>query len=624
MIRFPASRRLAGALLFSLSLLLGEVGFEKGWTERVDTFWTDVFHRWAGQRYVPEHVGLVVVDDATLALYPDDPLVFWTPYFAQAVKVLREAGASVVGLDFLFASAPERWLEKLGISGQASLRNFDRPLRQEIASGKLILVAASLPGTDPGGDLLLPHSEYLLAIPGFDLERHVGLGNVFEDPDGGVRQFAVSPVLADGQADTARPRWSLPALLALHAGLAVGGGEMRRITYSGPPGSFPRLPMSDLLRPDALQLPQVKALHGKVVIIGGDYQGMNDVHVTPYATTATGSPSGRWMAGVEIQANAAETLLSGRETLPVGILQRLLLQAIVLGLALFVWLRYPLWFGGVALLGLATVVVAFGYREFLACQLLPVGAAHAGLVAAFAGSLAFRMTAGERQREHLRRVFGRYVSDAVVERLVSGRKMPDLGGEEAVVSVLFSDIRSFTRISELLTPRETVSILNAYFERVCRVVLEEGGSIDKFVGDAVMVEFGAPEHMPDHALRALRAACRIRDEAADFARWLDERYGQRGLPEFGIGVGIHTGVVIVGSVGSQRRSDFTVIGDNVNIASRLESETRQVGCVILASEATVTSAGEGVQVGRTMSLQVKGRSEPVLACEILGVEKGAI
>ena len=624
MIRFPASRRLAGALLFSLSLLLAEGVFHGGWSERLDTSWNDMFHRWAGQRYVPEHVGLVVVDDATLALYPDDPLVFWTPHFARAVKVLREAGASVVGLDFLFSSAPERWLDKLGISSQTSLRNFDRPLRQEIASGQLILVAATLPGAAAGSDLLLPHAEYLLAIPSFDLERHVGLGNVFEDSDGGVRQFSIAPSGGTDSAEAVRPRWSLPALLALRAGLELPAGEVRRISYSGPPGSFPRLPMSDLLRPDALQLPQVKALRGKVVIVGGDYQGMNDVHVTPYATAMAGAAGERWMAGVEIQANAAETLLSGRATMQAGATLRLVLQAVLLGLALFVWLRYPVWVGTATLLGLSVIVVALGYRMFLAFHLLPVGAMHAGLFGAFAGSLAFRMTAGERQREHLRRVFGRYVSDAVVERLVSGRKMPDLGGEEAVVSVLFSDIRSFTRISELLTPRETVSILNAYFERVCRVVLEEGGSIDKFVGDAVMVEFGAPEHMPDHALRALRAACRIRDEAADFARWLDERYGQRGLPEFGIGVGIHTGVVIVGSVGSQRRSDFTVIGDNVNIASRLESETRQVGCVILASEATVTSAGEGVQVGRTMSLQVKGRSEPVLACEILGVEKGAI
>ncbi len=623
MIRFPASRRLAGALLFSFSLLLGEVGFQEGWTERVDTFWTDLFHRWAGQRYMPAHVALVVVDDATLALYPDDPLVFWTPHFAQAVKVLREAGATVVGLDFLFASAPERWLEKLGISGQASLRNFDRPLRQEIASGQLILVAATLPGADQNNDLLLPHSEYLLAIPGFDLERHVGLGNVFEDADGGVRQFIISPDRVANAAVSVRPRWSLPALLALRTGLKLPAGDTRRITYAGPPGSFPRLPLSDLLRPDALQLPQVRAMQGKVVIIGGDYQGMNDVHVTPYATTTSGAAGGRWMAGVEIQANAAETLLSGRDTQPVGSVSRLLLQAALLGLALLVWFRSPAWMGAATWLGLATIAVALGYREFLAFQLLPVGTMHAGLAAAFAGSLALRMTAGERQREHLRRVFGRYVSDAVVERLVAGRKMPDLGGEEAVVSVLFSDIRSFTRISELLTPRETVSILNAYFERVCRVVLEEGGSIDKFVGDAVMVEFGAPEHLPDHALRAVRAACRIRDEAEDFARWLEQQYGQRGLPGFGIGVGIHTGVVIVGSVGSQRRSDFTVIGDNVNIASRLESETRQVGCVILASEATVMSAGEGVQVGRTMSLQVKGRSEPVLACEILGVDKGA-
>jgi adenylate cyclase len=187
------------------------------------------------------------------------------------------------------------------------------------------------------------------------------------------------------------------------------------------------------------------------------------------------------------------------------------------------------------------------------------------------------------------------------------------------ISVLFSDIRNFTTITEKLTAHEVVEFLNVYFSRAIEAIQAEGGRIDKFIGDAVMAEFGVPQAFPDHALRALRAAARMRGLAAEFRGWMRERFAGRNLPDFAIGIGIHTGEAVVGNIGSSKRMEFTAIGDTVNVASRLEGETKTFDCVIVASGETVRAAGDSVRTGRYESLKVKGRAEPVEAYEVTEV-----
>ena len=227
------------------------------------------------------------------------------------------------------------------------------------------------------------------------------------------------------------------------------------------------------------------------------------------------------------------------------------------------------------------------------------------------------MTGEERERRRLRQMFGRYVSEQVVEALLQSGERPALGGQAQTVTVLFSDIRNFTSMSERLTASEVVEMLNAYFARACAVLQEAGGSIDKFIGDAVMVEFGSPLPQPDHAARAVRAALALQDVAAEFALWMEQRFPGRGLPRFAIGIGLHSGEAVVGNIGSPARMEFTAIGDTVNIASRLEGVTKDMGCVIVASDATVLAAGGNLRCGRSELLTVKGRHQPVLVFELL-------
>jgi adenylate cyclase len=239
------------------------------------------------------------------------------------------------------------------------------------------------------------------------------------------------------------------------------------------------------------------------------------------------------------------------------------------------------------------------------------------LLTAYTLSYGGRLTREEREKRFIRSVFKRYVADNVVDTLLASGKMPDLGGEKATVTVLFSDIRNFTTISEKLDAHEVVEFLNRYFERICAIILAQGGTIDKFIGDAVMVQFGAPVPYPDHAARALRTAAAMREAAVEFRRWMAERFAGRNLPEFNIGIGIHTGEAIAGNVGSSFRMEYTVIGDTVNLASRLESASKTLGCIIVASGETLKAAGGSVKTGLNDVIHVKGRETPVEVFEVI-------
>jgi adenylate cyclase len=244
----------------------------------------------------------------------------------------------------------------------------------------------------------------------------------------------------------------------------------------------------------------------------------------------------------------------------------------------------------------------------------------AGLV--LLGVLGWRLTGEERERARLRRLFGRYVSGQVVDALLDSGQRPELGGQSQTVTVLFSDIRNFTTISERLEAKEVVEMLNTYFERACAVLMAEGGSIDKFIGDAVMVEFGSPLPVADHAIRGVRAALALHAVAQEFAGWMAARFPGRDLPPFAVGIGLHSGEAVIGNIGSPTRMEFTAIGDTVNLASRLEGMTKQLGCAILASEQTIAAAGPAVRCGCSEVISVKGREAPVRVHEVLKVEEG--
>jgi len=637
-LRAAARSWTAPVIALLLVFALTEVALQFNQLKRIEIIYSDAWHRLSGTRFAPSHVVIAAVDEASLSANQDVPLVFWGPLFAQAAKVLRQAGASVIGIDLLSAS-PDAWMRK-NIPANNDALNYDLAWRQEIAGGKLVLPATTYRDTSGFDQLLLPSNDYVLALPEIDVASYVGIANLHADQDGNVRNFFMaSPLKLSPDIDNAEsPRISLAPLLAIWGsgqkasaeGWAFGGQRFTRntadqpITYAGPPGTFARISFQRLLLPDALQDPAIQAVKGKVVIVGAEYFGSNDLHFTPYGSGFFGQP-GKLMTGPEVQASIVETLLSGSFMEPIRPGYRITLLLLLLAAGAWLFYRLPLKQGVAVLIALLVITALAGFTAFRHFATFPVGHTQVALLALFMTAFVVRFRGEARARERLRKLFSKYVSASVVEKLIGSGDLPDLRGEAMEVSVLFSDIRNFTTISERLSAHEVVEMLNAYFEKACIPMLAEGGSIDKFIGDAIMVEFGAPVKQTDHALRAIRAAVALESVAHDINRWMAQRFVGRGLPEFHVGIGIHTGEVIMGNIGSSQRMEYTAIGDTVNVASRLEGVTKTLGWVIAASQRTIDAAGEAVITGRQEKVQVKGREVPLEVFEVIGLrEKGTL
>ena len=614
-LRYGAVVVLSAAVAFGLA--------RTNWLRSIENIYYDYWHVFSGVRWTPQHAGFVSMDDETLAALKDDPLAFWAPHFGLAMDTLHKLGVRAVGLDFIYQVSAENWLRKLDLPDSEISRNYDAPLRAALAQGNKILITQLVELKNGELELLLPPEDHLLLLPGGI--KDLGIANLHPDDDKHVRRFY--PVLV---ADPTFPGVGFGTQLALRgAGLdplrnewTIAGTTLARevksrpIGYSGPPGTIPTLSMNALLQPDALSRPEVQALKDKVVIVAANNAGTSDRHFTPYSRGAHADQ----MAGGEIHANIVETILSGRyprflsETLELAWVVALLLVG-----AHFFMKLHAGW--GVALLaGLAALIPLPAYALFQSDWVLPVAEPQLALALAYLMSLGLRLTGEERERSRIRQIFGRYVADEVVDKLLAEGRPPDLGGEVLNVTVLFSDIRGFTTLSEKLSAHEVVEMLNAYFTVACEPILVQGGTVDKYIGDAVMAVFGSPVQYPDHARRALLAAIGMAKEAESFKRWMRERFPERGLNEFGIGVGLHTGEAVIGDIGTPKRKEFTAIGDTVNAASRLEGVTKDLQCVIAASEATIKAAGDGVLTGKSERLLVKGRAEPILVFEVLGVK----
>jgi adenylate cyclase len=216
--------------------------------------------------------------------------------------------------------------------------------------------------------------------------------------------------------------------------------------------------------------------------------------------------------------------------------------------------------------------------------------------------------------DEMKRTMGKYMARKVMAHLL--KEKMSLGGEKLNVTILFTDIRSFTSISEKMDPQALVALLNEYFTEMVAIVLGQDGVVDKYIGDAIMVVFGAPEPEPNDALRAVRSAVGMRDAL----RKLNDRIVQRGMTPLRTGIGIHTGEVIAGSIGHEEQRQYTVIGDAVNLASRLESATKHLGVNILISEHTYEIVKDEIEARAVKEITVKGRAQPVMTFEVLGMK----
>ncbi|MEW6669407.1 MAG: adenylate/guanylate cyclase domain-containing protein [Thermodesulfobacteriota bacterium] len=288
------------------------------------------------------------------------------------------------------------------------------------------------------------------------------------------------------------------------------------------------------------------------------------------------------------------------------------------GIALFLALAATLrstWFLYLAGLIVVTGVTGLTWMEFIRLRLLPVvTVGGSGLFIFFALITSLEVAVG-RERSFIKGAFARYVPEKVVETLLGSPEMLKLGGEERVMSVLFSDLAGFTTISEKMTPAELVHLLNQYLTEMTEIVLAEGGIIDKYEGDAIMAEFGAPLPLPDHADKAVRAGLKMQRRLKE----LREIWKGQGLPELRCRVGINTGSMIVGNMGSNQVFDYTVIGDSVNLASRLEGANKRYNTYLMISESTLGYLTPGLFRTRVLDvIKVKGKTRAVKVFEVIG------
>lgn len=271
-----------------------------------------------------------------------------------------------------------------------------------------------------------------------------------------------------------------------------------------------------------------------------------------------------------------------------------------------------------ALVGLAVAYLLISIWMFISYRLL-VPVVNPLLVAAitYLMVVVYLLVTEERHSRFIKGMFSRYVSPKVVEELVKDPNAElKLGGNKQVVTVLFSDIRGFTTLSEELTPEAVVEKLNEYFQTWTDIIFKHDGTVDKFIGDAVMAIFGAPMAHPDDAARAVRAAWDMREALEK----LNERWKEQGRRTLNIGVGINTGEAIVGNMGSHQAMGYTVIGDTVNLASRLESKTKDLGAFLLISETTYAAVKDLVEVETFSDVTVKGKSKALSVFAVRGLK----
>ncbi len=438
-----------------------------------------------------------------------------------------------------------------------------------------------------------------------------GYANVWPDDDGVLRRLTsrVDPAELLGRGFPA-DRPGLPSLayagaLAVQCGLPARAGY---INYRGPAGSIPALPVEDLFLPDrwlGSWMESGRIFEDRIVWVGPLSEiRFKDYHASPFGA----------MAGVEVQAQMLETLVgAGPLPVPGRTATLMCIWGLALSGALTSMAARHAWLPLVVAVAVVSGWGALALALFaLAGKVLPVVAPMAAFLIAAGGGVGARFMAEQRERRRLRSMLGRYVSEEVAQVIVN---QPDefshaLRGERRAVTVLFADLRSFTAWVETAAPEIVVAQLNEYFKTVVDCVLAHGGTLQKFIGDAVLAVWGDTRTAgpAEDARRAVESALAIRSAVGRL------NHSWAGRPDrvpFHPGIGLHHGPAMVGSIGHPQRMEFTVLGDAVNVAARLESANRQLGTDILASDSIRELLADRHRFLALGPTRLKGRRQPV-------------
>jgi adenylate cyclase len=382
------------------------------------------------------------------------------------------------------------------------------------------------------------------------------------------------------------------------------------INYRGPYGTYQHYSMADVIEGKV----PASVFQGKIVLLGATAVGIGDMRVTPF--------HGETYMGVEIHANELDNLLHfdepGRGFLVRGKQQELtdLLAILFFGLVMghaFSYLKpQNSTIAAVLALLLFGILVQYSFTRYgmWLSFVLPAGT----LLLNYVAITSFRMIFEEREKRKVRRTFETYVSPGVIRLIEQDpAKYFRPGGEMKELTIMFSDIRSFTTISEGLTPDELVLLLNEYLGAMTDVMFDHWGTLDKYIGDAIMGFWGSPYPQPDHALRACAAALRMGARLDE----LNEKWSAEGKKTLKVGIGLNSGPVNVGNMGSSKRRAWTVMGDHVNLASRLEGLTKDYGVRVVISEYTYAQVQDVFVTREIDCIRVKGKTQPVRIFELL-------
>ena len=591
---------------------------------------------------------------------------------ARMLTRLKQAGPRVIALDIIFAEKEQtvtsQALKKLsddlvrrGVSPdilkllevEKNRANVDRLLAQVLKQGPPTILGfffRSLGGKSGGveaeklmGGAFLRASTYNVVrlldtkpsqvhlVGAAGIERNLpeiteaaagdGYFNMIPDADGTVRWFPMTVIYggeifapmslvtlshAQDRASMAitLSRWGVDEIRLGRQSIPVDRYGRMLINYLGPEGIIPTYSAAALLNGT---LP-AETLKDKVVIVGATAVGIYDLRVTPFSGT---------FPGVEVQATIMDNMLRGNfiRTLPFGLIIMLL---VLVGLAIILGLILPRFSAAWAFIFLLIIIegyVALNYvlftRQGLQLELFyPLGL----MVLVYLGVTMQRFLAEERERERIRKTFESYVAPAVVQEMLKHPEQLRLGGERREITVLFTDIRGFTTMSEHLAPEALVKLLHDFLNPMSNIIINQGGTIDKYMGDAIMALFGAPLIQADHP----RLACRAALEMVASLEALNRTWAEQGRPPLKVGVGVNTGPVAVGNMGSDRLFDYTAIGDNVNLASRLEGLNKYYGTNILISDTTAKALENGFILRDVDLVRVKGKAQGVRIHELIG------
>jgi adenylate cyclase len=568
----------SGLALFLQLLPPGELMELKGY---------DLFHFFRRQAPVSaDKIVIVAIDEPSFAEigqqwpWPRD-------LHAQLVNSLTTAGATAIGFDIIFAEPGEPEQDAA----------FAEAMKQ---SGRVVL-AAEISSWEREAYI---QEMTIGPAPGLSESAISGVASIPIDRDYVVRRYLRTE---DHELLFAE------AMAHMHLKAPIGARHRNDlISFRVPPGGFPTVSYYQAANPELYLQPDF--FRGKIVIIGKCLKTATSSSSDYFATPFLIRTNSALMSGVEIQANMIHGMLEGDYVRRLEWPGRILLFAILGLIGALLQLGWKPARGGLlALLGTAAYLLVSHTAFAFAAVWMPTLSAVIVFVIPFgiAGTDAY--LASERKKRDLKRAFSHYLSPSIMKTIMEQPESVRLGGQRTEATILFSDIAGFTTISESMPPEEIATLLNIYMTEMTKVIFEHKGTIDKFIGDAIMAFWGAPLPDDDHAHNACSAALAMQKRLAS----LRFELASKGLPELHARTGINTGTVIAGNMGSFELFGYTVIGDAVNLASRLEGANKDFGTSILISQSVYSKIEGRMEVKHLGQVVVKGKSESIDVYELI-------